>query len=68
MVVAQLILHELSRHLGYCPPPLLERVAEEAQNIHQERPILQELLTTAMHQTIECQVKTDGLQLYLNGV
>jgi len=44
---AQLILHELSQHLGYSPPPLIDRMAEDAQKIHQERPILQERLATA---------------------
>ena len=36
----QLILRDLSQYLGYSPPPLLERMAEDAQKIHQERPIL----------------------------
>ncbi|MFC4986269.1 IS4 family transposase [Saliphagus infecundisoli] len=44
---AQLILHELGEHLGYSPPPLLERLIEDAQKIHRERPILQETLATA---------------------
>jgi len=44
---AQLILHELSQHLGSSPPPLIDRMAEDAQKIHQERPILQERLATA---------------------
>ena len=43
---AQLILHELSQHLGYSPPPLIDRMAEDAQKIHQDRPILQERLAT----------------------
>ena len=47
---AQLILHELSRYLGYSPPPLIERMAEDAQKIHQERPILHERLATATQQ------------------
>jgi IS4 transposase len=47
---AQLILRELSHHLGYSPPPLIERMAEDAQKIHQERPILQEKLATATQQ------------------
>ena len=47
---AQLILHELSQHLGYTPPPLIDRMAEDAQKIHQERPILQERLATATQQ------------------
>ncbi len=37
---AQLILHELGKHLGYSPPPLLKRLIEDAQKIHQQRPIL----------------------------
>ncbi|MFC7209369.1 hypothetical protein ACFQL3_02430 [Natronoarchaeum sp. GCM10025321] len=46
-VARQLILHELGEYLGYSPPPLLERLIEEAQKIHQQRPILQETLATA---------------------
>ncbi|PGF17247.1 IS4 family transposase [Natrinema sp. CBA1119] len=37
---AQLILHELSEYLGYSPPPLIERLIEDAQKIHQQRPVL----------------------------
>jgi putative transposase len=44
---AQLILHELGEYLGYSPPPMLERLIEDAQKIHQTRPILQETLATA---------------------
>ncbi|ELY59280.1 transposase (ISH8) [Natronococcus jeotgali DSM 18795] len=44
---AQLILHELGEYLGYSPPPLLERLIEEAQKIHKQRLILQETLATA---------------------
>jgi putative transposase len=33
--------------LGYSPQPLLERLIEDAQKIHQQRPILQETLATA---------------------
>ncbi len=44
---AQLILHELGEYLGYSPPPLLERLIEDAQKIHQQRPVLQETLATA---------------------
>ncbi len=44
---AQVILHELGEFLGYSPPPLLERLIEDAQKIHQQRPILQETLATA---------------------
>ena len=51
---AQLILHDLSQHLGYSPPPLLERMAEDAQKIHQQRPILQERLATATQQEGAC--------------
>ena len=35
----QLILHELGEYLGYSPPLLLERLIEDAQKIHQQRPI-----------------------------
>ncbi|MFC4407225.1 IS4 family transposase [Haloarchaeobius iranensis] len=44
---AQLILHELGEFLGYSPPPLLDRLIEDAQKIHKRRPILQETLATA---------------------
>ncbi len=44
---ARLILHELRECLGYSPPPLLERLIEDAQKIHQQRPILQKALATA---------------------
>ena len=44
---AQLILHELGEYLGYSPPPLLERLIEDAQKIHSHRPILQETLANA---------------------
>ena len=44
---AQLILHELGEYLSCSPPPLLERLIEDAQKIHQQRPILQETLATA---------------------
>jgi putative transposase len=44
---AQLILFELGEYLGYSPPSLLERLIEDAQKIHQQRPILQETLATA---------------------
>jgi putative transposase len=44
---AQLILHELGEYLGYSPPPLLERLIEDAQKVHKQRPILQETLATA---------------------
>ena len=44
---AQLILHKLGEYLGYSPPPLLERLIEDAQKIHKQRPILQETLATA---------------------
>jgi len=44
---AQLILHELGEYLGYSPPPLLERLIEDAQKIHKQRSVLQETLATA---------------------
>ena len=50
---AQLILHELGEYLGYAPPPLLERVIEDAQKIHKQRPILQEKLATATQPRVE---------------
>ncbi len=33
---AQPILHELGEYLGYSPPPLLERLIEDVQKIHQK--------------------------------
>jgi putative transposase len=44
---AQLILSDLGEFLGYSPPPLLDRLIEDAQKIHKQRPILQETLATA---------------------
>jgi putative transposase len=44
---AQLIIHKLGEYLGYSPPPMLERLIEDAQKIHQQRPILQGILATA---------------------
>ncbi|EMA26853.1 transposase IS4 family protein [Haloarcula marismortui ATCC 33799] len=44
---AQLILHELGDYPGYSPPPLLDRLIEDAQKIHKQQPILQETLATA---------------------
>ena len=43
---AQLILSKLGEFLGYSPQPLLEWLIEDAQKIHQQRPILQETLVT----------------------
>jgi hypothetical protein len=40
----------LSQHLGYTPPPLIDRMAEDGQKIHQERTILQERLAIATQQ------------------
>ena len=48
---AQRILKRLSNYLDYSPPPLLERMAADAQKIHQERPILQERLATVTQPT-----------------
>jgi len=50
---AQLILHRLGEYLGYSPPPLLERLIDDAQKIHQERQILQEELAAVMQPTVE---------------
>ena len=44
---AHLILYELGEYLGYSPPPLLERLIEDAQKVHRQRPISQETLATA---------------------
>ena len=38
---------ELGEYLGYSSPPLLERLIEDAQKIHRQRPILQETLAIA---------------------
>jgi putative transposase len=37
---AQLILHKLGEYFGYSPSSLLERLIEDAQKVHQQRPIL----------------------------
>ena len=37
---AQLMLDDLGDSLGYLPPPLLERLIEDAQKIRRQRPIL----------------------------
>jgi len=50
---AQLLLYRLGDYLGYSPPPLLDRLVEEAQKIHQERQILQEKLASVMQPTVE---------------
>lgn len=47
---AQLILDPLRQFLGYLPPPLLDRLIENAQQIHQQRPFLQERLATVIQQ------------------
>jgi len=44
---AQLILSKLGEFLGYSPQPLVERLIEDAQKIHQKRPILQQTFATA---------------------
>jgi putative transposase len=48
---AQQILKRLSDYLGYSPPPLLDRMAADAQKIHQERPVLQERFATVAQPT-----------------
>jgi len=48
---AQQILKRLSDYLDYSPPPLLGRMAADAQKIHQERPVLQEQLATVAQPT-----------------
>ena len=48
---AQQILKRLSNYLDYSPPPLLERMAADAQKIHQERLILQERFATVAQPT-----------------
>ncbi len=50
---AQLLLYRLGDYLGYSPPPLLKRLVEESQKIHQERQILQEELVTVMQPAAE---------------
>jgi len=46
-ITRQLILYELDGCPGYSSPPLLVRRIEDAQKIHEQRPILQETLATA---------------------
>ena len=41
---AQLILYEPGEYLGYSAPPLLERLIEDGQKIHQQRLIFKETL------------------------
>ena len=50
-VAAQRILKRLSNYLDYSPPPLLDRMAADAQKIHQQRPVLQERFATAAQPT-----------------
>lgn len=50
---AQLILRELREYLAYSPPPLLQRLIEDAQKIHKQRPILQEQLATTIQPAAE---------------
>jgi putative transposase len=45
---AQLILDRLRQFLGYSPPPLLDRLIEDARKIHQQRLVLQERLATGI--------------------
>jgi len=40
-------LDELGEYLGYSPPPLLKGLIEDAQKIHKQRPVLQEMLAAA---------------------
>jgi len=49
----QRILKRLSNYLGYSPPPLLERMATDAQKIHQQRTVLRERFATAAQPTAE---------------
>ncbi|MFB1066761.1 IS4 family transposase [Natrinema sp. H-ect4] len=50
---AQYILNGLGEYLGYSLPPLLERLIEDAQKINQQRPILQETLTSVIRPRCE---------------
>jgi len=47
-VAAQFILDRLRQFLAYTPPPLLDRLIEDAQEIHQQSQILQERLATVI--------------------
>jgi len=40
------LANDLGEYFGYSPPPLLERLIEDAQKIHIQRPILQETFAT----------------------
>ena len=48
---AQQILKRLSNYFGYSPPPLLERMAADAQKIHQQRSVLEKRFVTATQQS-----------------
>jgi len=50
---AQLILNDLGEFLSYSPPPLLDRLIEDAQKTRSQRPILQETLATATPPKVE---------------
>lgn len=46
-VHVQLIHRELKKYLGYLPPSLLERLIEDGQKTHIQRPISWEILPVA---------------------
>ncbi|SIS15838.1 hypothetical protein SAMN05421752_11547 [Natronorubrum thiooxidans] len=50
---AQLILYRLSDYLGNSPPPLLDRLINDTQKIHKQRPVLQEQLATTIEPAAE---------------
>ncbi len=67
-VARQPLVHELGEHLGYLPPPLLERLIEDAQKIHKQRPISQETLATATQPSCNLQVRISGRGTYFRRV
>lgn len=45
----QLIRGRLPQFLGYSPPPLLDRLIEDAQKTHQQRLVIQERLAAVIY-------------------
>lgn len=62
---AQLILHEFGKYLGYSAPPWLKRLIEEAEKIHQPRPILRETLATATQPRCESELKKNAWVIFI---
>lgn len=62
-VATQLVLHELMGYFRCSPPPLLVWLIENAQKIHEERPIVQERLATTVQPTAEALLKITGINM-----